>query len=250
MRYFLRLAYNGTAYHGWQVQPDMTTVQGVIQKSMSLLLRKEIEIVGAGRTDTGVHATEYFAHFDCEDLPVEDFIFRLNSLLPNDIAINNLYPMTEKAHARFDALLRSYTYTITTRKDPFLTGTAYYTWTKLDLNRMNKAAAILQTYHDFESFSKSNTDVNNYLCQIEEANWVQENHLLIFKITANRFLRNMVRAIVGTLINVGLGKQPPEQLHEIIASKNRSMAGVSVPAHGLSLTKITYPETIFRDKKL
>ncbi len=248
MRYFLKLAYNGTAYHGWQVQPGDVTVQDVLQKSMGLLLRKKTVVVGAGRTDTGVHASEYFAHFDSEEALAHEFVFKLNSLLPKDIAVYDIYEMTDEAHARFDALSRTYEYTITTRKDPFLLDKAYYSWGKIDLAQMNKAAEILKTYCDFEAFSKTKTTVNNYLCRIDEANWRQEGDLFIFKITANRFLRNMVRAIVGTMLDIGRGKRTPESLHEIITSKNRLNAGASAPAQGLSLIKISYPESIFRSQ--
>ncbi len=248
MRYFLKLAYNGTAYHGWQVQPGDVTVQDVLQKSMGLLLRKKMVVVGAGRTDTGVHASEYFAHFDSEETLNHDFALRLNSLLPKDIAVYQIHQMTDEAHARFDALSRTYEYTITTRKDPFLLDKAYYSWGKIDLAQMNQAAEILKTYCDFEAFSKTKTTVNNYLCRIDEANWRQEGDLFIFKITANRFLRNMVRAIVGTMLDIGRGKRTPESLHEIITSKNRLNAGASAPAQGLSLIKISYPESIFRSQ--
>lgn len=251
MRYFLKLAYNGTAYHGWQVQPDATTVQEVLEKSMSLLLRKKTDIVGAGRTDTGVHANEYFAHFDSEETLDYNFVFKLNSLLPKDIVVYDIYQMTDEAHARFDALSRTYAYTITTQKNPFLLDKAYYyTWGDLDISQMNKAAEILGTYQDFEAFSKTNTDVNNYLCRIDEANWHREGSIFIFKITANRFLRNMVRAVVGTMLDIGRGRQTPESLHNIINGKDRSNAGVSAPAQGLSLIKISYPEAIFRSKKI
>jgi tRNA pseudouridine38-40 synthase len=250
LRYFIKLAYNGTAYHGWQVQPGAITVQEVLEKSMGLLLRKKTVVVGAGRTDTGVHASEYFAHFDSDEALSQDFVFRLNSLLPKDIVVYGIYQMADEAHARFDALSRTYAYTITTQKNPFLLDNAYYSWGKLDISQMNKAAEILSTYQDFEAFSKTNTDVNNYLCRIDEANWSREGDLFIFKITANRFLRNMVRAIVGTMLEVGRVKRTPESLHEIIASKNRLNAGASAPAHGLSLIKISYPETIFRSQKI
>ncbi len=250
LRYFLKLAYNGTAYHGWQVQPGTATVQEVLEKSMGLLLRKKTDVVGAGRTDTGVHASEYFAHFDSEETLGHEFVFKLNSLLPKDIAVYDIYQMTDGAHARFDALSRTYAYTVTTQKDPFLLDKAYYSWGKLDISQMNKAAKILRTYQDFEAFSKTNTDVNNYLCRIDEANWSREEGLYIFKITANRFLRNMVRAVVGTMLDIGRGKQTPESLHEIIQGRNRSNAGASAPAQGLSLIKISYPEAIFRSQKI
>lgn len=248
MRYFLKLSYLGTKYHGWQIQQGVVTVQESIEKALTLLLRKKTTVVGAGRTDTGVHAAEYYLHFDTESAIDFDLVFKLNHLLPADIAVQECLTVQSDAHARYSALWRSYTYTITTQKNPFLTDTAYLFTQKLDLERMNQAAAILKDYEDFSSFSKSNTDVKHYLCQVRKAAWQSQGDLLVFNITANRFLRNMVRAIVGTLIDVGLGKTTPRDIHRIILNKNRSVAGYSVPAQGLSLTQITYPNDIFLEK--
>lgn len=248
MRYFLKLSYLGTRYHGWQIQPGAVTVQETLEKALTLFLRKKTAVVGAGRTDSGVHASEYFLHFDSEQVIDFDLVYKLNSLLPADIAVQECLPVQPDAHARFSALWRSYTYTLTRKKNPFVTETAYLFQQNLHLENMNQAAAILKDYEDFSSFSKSNTDVKHYLCQVREASWQSREDLLVFHITANRFLRNMVRAIVGTLLNIGLEKQNPKDMHRIILNKKRSDAGFSVPAQGLSLTRITYPENIFLEK--
>lgn len=244
MRYFLSLSYFGEAYHGWQRQPNAVTVQEVIEHALSTLIRSAISIVGAGRTDTGVHAREIFAHFDTEiELP-EDLVHRLNRLLPEDIAVNGLKEVPEEAHARFSAVARTYEYHIVRRKDPFERDRAYLLTRPLDIQAMNEAAELLKSYVDFECFSKSNTDVNTFNCQITSAYWEERGDLLIFHITADRFLRNMVRAIVGTLLEVGMGKLTLQDVKAIIKSKDRSEAGVSVPAKGLYLTRVDYPEGI------
>ncbi|MDD2986579.1 tRNA pseudouridine(38-40) synthase TruA [Flavobacterium sp.] len=242
MRYFIKFAYNGTLYHGWQSQPNALTVQETLQKALSLLFKKHIELVGAGRTDTGVHAKEMYAHFDFnEQLETNFWIPKLNSYLPKDIVIYEIIPVTAEAHARFDATSRTYEYYIHSFKDAFLTDLSWYHYYPLDLERMNEAASTLLEYTDFECFSKTNTDVFTYNCKITEAFWQKKGNQLIFTITADRFLRNMVRAIVGTLINIGQGKIEVAQLQKIIESKNRSEAGFSAPAHGLYLTQIKYP---------
>ncbi len=244
MRYFLELAYNGKAYHGWQNQPDAVSVQEVIEKALSTLLRKEITIVGAGRTDAGVHAKQMFAHFDYDEQLDSNLVFRLNSFLPKDIAIYDIFEVNEEAHTRFDATARTYEYWVTTRKDPFSMENAYLIHQRVDVEAMNEAAKVLFEYRDFKCFSKSNTDVRTYNCVIMKAEWEQRGRQLIFTVKADRFLRNMVRAIVGTLLEVGLGKSNIENVKKIIESKDRSNAGTSVPAHGLYLTEVTYPETI------
>ena len=242
MRYFIKLSYDGSAYHGWQNQPNAISVQEVIEKSLSTILNNDIEIVGAGRTDTGVHAKEMFAHFDY-DLPLADeFVFRMNSLLPKDIAIQNVFEMPSDAHARFDAVARTYNYHIHLFKDPFLNHFSYQYGRTLDLEKMNSACNILYDYSDFQCFSKSNTDVKTYDCEITMAQWSHFENRYVFTISANRFLRNMVRAIVGTMLMIGNGKLEVEELHNIIKSKNRSNAGFSVPSHGLYLTEVRYPE--------
>ncbi len=245
MRYFLELEYFGKAYHGWQRQPEAISVQQVVEESLRTLLQEEIEVVGAGRTDAGVHARQIFAHFDSEAKLSKSFIFRINSLLPKDIAVKDLLLVKADAHARFNAVSRSYEYHITTRKNVFVNDSAYFVKRELDVEKMNEAAKILLQYSDFKCFSRSRTDVHTYNCSIQEARWEQQGSTLIFYITADRFLRNMVRAIVGTLLQIGLGKIEVQELHRIINSKDRSQAGASVPAHGLYLTRILYPNSIF-----
>ncbi|MBD3581440.1 tRNA pseudouridine(38-40) synthase TruA [Flavobacterium selenitireducens] len=241
MRYFLEFSYNGTHYCGWQIQPDAASVQGTLQKSLSTLLGETITIVGAGRTDTGVHAKLMYAHFDTEaffEIPV--LLHRLNSFLPQDIAVSDIIPTHDDAHARFDATARTYEYHIHTKKNVFLEQLSWQHSRRLDLEQMNLAARQLLLHEDFESFSKTNTDVRTFRCNITEAHWEQLGDRLIFTISADRFLRNMVRAIVGTLIQVGLGKTTVAQFNTIIESKNRSKAGFSVPAKGLYLVAIKY----------
>ena len=249
MRYFIELAYNGTSYHGWQMQPNAVSVQEVLEKTLSTLVREEIKVVGAGRTDAGVHARQLFAHFDvAEAIEVEKTVYKLNSFLPKDISIQGIRNVADEAHARFHATSREYEYLITLRKDPFQQDLAYQINLKPDVALMNKAAEILLLYSDFQCFSRSNTDVKTYLCRVTKAVWEMEGFTLKFTITADRFLRNMVRAIVGTLLDVGFGKITLDQVHEIIKSKDRSNAGASAPAHGLYLTKVCYPHTIFVTK--
>lgn len=242
MRYFIRFAYNGSDYHGWQIQPDAVSVQEVLTKALNTLLRTEIELVGAGRTDAGVHARTMFAHFDTT-LIFDDrkLVQKMNSFLPEDITVFAITTVHDDAHARFDATSRSYEYHIHTYKNSFLKNLSFYHFRSLNVENMNKAAAILLEYEDFECFSKTHTDVFTFNCTITKAYWELKNDQLIFNITANRFLRNMVRAIVGTLLNVGLGKIEVEEVRNIIASKNRGKAGFSVPAHGLYLTQVVYP---------
>lgn len=246
------MAYNGKAYHGWQIQPNAITVQETIEKALSTLLNAPIGITGAGRTDTGVHASQMFAHFDFDSkINEKDLVYKLNSFLPKDIAIIDIFRVVDDAHARFDALKRTYNYNVTTKKNVFCFNSAYYISQELDVEKMNEACKILTEYKDFQCFSKSNTDVKTYNCTITYAKWENINELLVFTISADRFLRNMVRAIVGTLINIGLGKTTLTDLCDIIKSKDRSRAGFSVPAHGLFLNEVQYPEHIkFETPKL
>ena len=245
MRYFIELSYNGKNYHGWQIQPDTITVQGVLEKALSTLLRKEIQVVGAGRTDAGVHAKQLFAHFDFDKIEgVSEFQFKLNSFLPKDISIQNLFEVNKDAHARFNAVEREYEYVVSLQKDPFLEDFAHLIHHQPNMELMNEAANELLNYKDFQCFSRSNTDVKTYYCDVKKAFWKEENSQLIFTISADRFLRNMVRAIVGTLLDIGFKKTSLEEFHEIIKSKNRSKAGTSAPAKGLYLTKVLYPESI------
>jgi tRNA pseudouridine38-40 synthase len=245
LRYFLEIAYNGKNFHGWQNQPDAISVQEKIEEALSTLLRTKIEIVGAGRTDAGVHAKQLFAHFDYNGTAsIDNLIFRLNSYLPKTIAILDFFPVKADAHARFDALSRTYEYVISMGKDPFSEDFAYQLQQQPDVEAMNEAAKILLQHNDFQCFSRSKTDVKTYFCKIYEAYWTEKEKQLIFTITADRFLRNMVRAIVGTLLDVGFHKIAVAEMHSIIASKKRSNAGTSVPANGLYLTKITYPDNL------
>ncbi|MFD2565088.1 tRNA pseudouridine(38-40) synthase TruA [Aquimarina rubra] len=246
MRYFLELSYNGTPYHGWQRQPNAISVQEVLENSLSTVLRTKIDVVGAGRTDTGVHAKQIMAHFDSlMELDTVQLKYKLNSILPPEIAIHTVSLVKEDAHARFDAVSRSYEYIISLSKDPFRIHNAYYLKRELDLDLMNEAAKLLLNYTNFKCFSKSKTDVKTYNCKITNAVWERKDDLLVFRISANRFLRNMVRAIVGTLIEIGEHKLNLDDLKNIIKSENRSKAGYSVPAHGLYLTEVQYPKTIY-----
>lgn len=241
----MQLAYNGSAYYGWQIQPEAITVQETIEKALSTILKTELQIVGAGRTDTGVHASQMFAHFDVKNpiIPI-DLKYRLNSFLPKDIAIESIFEVAHDAHTRFDATKRTYNYNIALVKNVFKNDYSYYVSQELDIEKMNNASKILLDYTNFQCFSKSNTDVKTYNCTIEEAHWQLQGDMLVFTISADRFLRNMVRAIVGTLISIGLGKLTVEDMHLIIASRDRRKAGFSVPAKGLFLTKVQYPRTI------
>ncbi|WP_317163467.1 tRNA pseudouridine(38-40) synthase TruA [Mucilaginibacter arboris] len=269
-RYFAELAFDGTKYHGWQIQQNAVSVQEVFNKALGVLLRQPIETVGCGRTDTGVHARQLFAHFDIggegagfeargagdergtgsgergavnpEPSTISHRLkTSLNALLPKDIAVKNIIPVAADAHARFDATLRAYEYHIHFGKDPFKQNYSWQLRDFPDLELMNQAANIIKKYRDFSCFSKSNTQVKTNFCVIKEACWQPKEDGLIFHISADRFLRNMVRAIVGTLIAVGRKEMEPEAVRKIIESKNRSNAGVSVPACGLYLTKVVYP---------
>ena len=249
MRYFIEIAYDGTPYHGWQRQPNAVTVQEVLEKALTTLLRRDIQVTGAGRTDAGVHARQLFAHFDLDklfDAPAcGQLTFRLNRLLPQSIAVKSVFQVDEEAHARFDATSRSYEYWLTPKKNPFLVDRALLVQWQLDFEAMNHAAEILLGRKDFKCFSRSKTDVKTYLCKITEAQWKQVDGSYVFRVSADRFLRNMVRAIVGTLIEIGQGKKPVSEMQVIISARERSQAGASVPAHGLYLMDITYPNTIY-----
>ena len=242
LRYFIEFAYNGTHYHGWQYQPNAISVQETLNTVFSTLLQEKIDIVGAGRTDTGVHASQMFGHFDTDkELDTKKLIYKANAFLPKDIVVYRIIKVADEAHARFDATSRTYHYHISSQKNVFDNGLTWHYHHELDLEAMNTAAKILLDFNDFECFSKSNTDVFTYNCKITEAYWKKENNTLIFTITADRFLRNMVRAIVGTLVNVGLHKISTADFITIIESKSRKKAGFSVPAQGLFLTNVTYP---------
>lgn len=242
MRYFIEFAYNGKNFHGFQSQPDASSVQETLEKALTTLFREPIAIVGAGRTDTGVHAKQMFAHFETElELESDYWSHKLNSFLPPSIVVYRIFSVHPDAHARFDATSRTYKYYIHLFKDAFIVDGSWYHSNPLDIQKMNEASAILLEYSDFECFSKVHTDVNTFHCKITTAHWEQKENQLIFTITADRFLRNMVRAIVGTLVNIGLGKIEVADLHKIIESKDRGKAGFSVPAQGLYLVNVTYP---------
>lgn len=245
MRYFIRLAYNGKPYHGWQRQENAPSVQALLEETLSLLIREKVELTGCGRTDTGVHARNYYAHFDtnqCFDKTAcEQFIFKWNSFLPADVVIYDLFPVDENIHARFSAVSRTYHYYIDHQKNPFNQDFAYAYYHRLDIEKMNDAALLLFEYEDFSCFSKAHTQVKTNLCKIEKACWTETGSQYIFEVKANRFLRNMVRAIVGTLLEVGRGKMDKEGFRNVILHKNRALAGVSVPAKGLFLTNVVYP---------
>lgn len=241
MRYFLELSYNGKNYHGWQAQPDAVSVQQKINEALSTMFQQTIDVVGAGRTDTGVHAKQMFAHFDVDILLDKNYVFKINSILPDDIVVHNLYKVNDDKHARFDAISRSYEYKIWLGRNPFLLDFSWQIHSqKPNVEAMNQAASLLLNYTNFKSFSKVKTDVYTYNCTVLKAEWIQNNNELTFYITANRFLRNMVRAIVGTLLDVGLGKISVADFEQIILSEDRSSAGLSVPAKGLFLTAIKY----------
>jgi tRNA pseudouridine38-40 synthase len=246
MRYFIYLSYDGARYHGWQIQPNGTSVQEVLGKALSTLLREPIEVTGAGRTDAGVNASLMVAHFDTQQPMIEaQLVYRLNKFLPSDIAISHIRRVTDDAHARFSATSRTYTYHIVTSKTPF-EPYAYRFPQPLDFDLMNEAAQTLFDYIDFTSFSKLHTDVKTNNCRIMHAEWTQVSPIKWqFTITADRFLRNMVRAIVGTLLDVGRGVLTIQQFREIIEKKDRCSAGTSVPGHALFLSNITYPNNLF-----
>lgn len=243
MRYFLKLAYNGANYHGWQSQPNAESVQECIEKALSMVLREPIAITGAGRTDAGVNAAVMYAHFDVNE-PLKDtttLVMRLNSILGKDISIYDVLPVHDDAHARFDATARTYKYFVHTEKSPFLYPFSWKSTCKLDFDLMNEAAELLKGYTDFTSFSKLHTDVATNNCKITHARWEQEGGQWVFTITADRFLRNMVRAIVGTLVDVGRGKLTIEQFCQVIEKKDRCSAGTSMPGNALFLWKVEYP---------
>jgi tRNA pseudouridine38-40 synthase len=247
-RYFIFIAYKGTSYHGWQLQPNAVTVQKVLEETLSTVLCEQISTIGAGRTDTGVHASYFCAHFDTSysDLSViKNLIFRLNCVLPRDISVSSIQKVISDANARFSAVSRTYNYYIIKRKDPFKEDYSWYLHGNTDVKTMNEACEILMKYNDFTSFSKLHSGSKTNICQIYSAFWKENEHGLVFTIKADRFLRNMVRAIVGTIIETGIGKMNLTQFERVILDKNRCSAGKSVPAKGLFLTDIEYPPEIF-----
>ena len=246
MRYFITFAYRGTDFHGSQTQPNGNTVQAEMEAAFATILRKHIALTFAGRTDAGVHAKKMVAHFDVEHAVPTNFAARLNNLLPDSIAITDLQRVTDEAHARFDAVERTYHYRITTRKNPFSSQVRTRVAPILDFTAMNKAATLLLGQQDFASFCRTHTDVKTTICTVKEARWIVENDSeAYFVITADRFLRNMVRAVVGTLFEVGRGKMTEEEFKAVIAAQNRCSAGHSAPAEGLALVEIKYPKEIY-----
>ena len=245
MRYFVWISFDGTAYHGWQIQPNGMSVQERLQQSLSTLLRQPVEVIGAGRTDAGVHARQMAAHFDIDrDLDCQQLAYRLNRILPKDISCSGVQRVSDDVHARFSATRRTYRYYIHTRRDPFARHYSVLMNWSLDFQRMNEAAAFLLTVDDFKAFCKANADNKTTLCHVSKARWVQtSDSTYYFEIAANRFLRNMVRAVVGTLIDVGRHTISMDQFATIVKRGNRSDAGQSMPAHGLFLWQIEYDDT-------
>jgi tRNA pseudouridine38-40 synthase len=246
-RYFIEIAFKGSAFHGWQIQPNAISVQEIINKAISTVLREKIKTVGAGRTDAGVHARCFTAHFDCNafDSGLKSrIIYGLNSILPDDITVNDLYPVISNAHARFSAISRTYEYRVSRKKNPFEKEFSWFFLHPLNIELMNSACALLQQYNDYTSFSKLHSGVKTNLCKIYRAFWTEQGDILVFTIEADRFLRNMVRAIVGTLIDVGTEKITMNEFEKIIQARNRNAASLSVPAQGLFLIKISYPDSI------
>lgn len=247
-RYFIELAYKGTNFHGWQIQPNAVSVQECLEKALKTITRETIAVTGAGRTDTGVHASYYVAHIDSENLNLDhpDFTHKLNSFLNKDVVVFSISKVQSDAHARFNAVSRTYQYHINLRKDPFTQDTSWYFFRQPDINVMNEANRILFEYTDFTSFSKLHTDVKTNNCKIFLAEWTQSGANIIFTVKADRFLRNMVRALVGTILEVGTGKINLDEFRAIIERKDRGEAGLSVPAHGLFLADVEYPEMLFK----
>ena len=241
-RYFIHMAYDGSRYHGYQIQPHSASVQQTLEQCLSLKLGQTVSVTGCGRTDTGVHARNYYAHFDIENV-IEDtvsLVHQINAFLPTDIAVYRIWKVAPELHARFSAVSRTYHYYITRTKNPFHTQDAYFLYGDLDVGKMQQAANSLLDYQDFTSFSKVHTQVKTNICKVMEARWIEQDGLLVFRIKADRFLRNMVRAIVGTLLEVGKGRMSLEGFRAVIERKDRCEAGTSVPAHALFLEDVEY----------
>lgn len=241
LRYFLELAYNGSAFYGWQVQPGKVTVQGTINQVLSTIFRQSIHVVGCGRTDTGVHASQFFLHFDTNEKAPSNLLHKLNRMLPNEIAVRRVLPVAPEAHARFDAVKRSYCYQIHFHKNPFLYTTSYYCYYSLDIKKMKNVAATLVHYKNFEAVSKANDDVKHSLCSIYSSIITEENQGLRFEISANRFLHNMIRRLMGLLIEVGKGSITEQEVEEVFTTGQRFKRNFVAPAHGLTLTEVKYP---------
>ena len=241
-RYFIHMAYNGAAYCGWQTQPGLPTVQLTLEQTLSTLLRQPIAVVGCGRTDTGVHASDFYAHFDADaGIDCDNVVFKLNNMLPPDIAIFGIFAVAGNAHARFDATARTYQYHVSDRRLPFRQGQYTRIWFRPDIDLMNRAAKVLMEYDDFTSFAKLHTQVKTNICHLSQARWEAVGDEWVFTIRSNRFLRNMVRSVTGTLLDVGRGKLTIDGLRRIVERRDRCAAGVSMPACGLFLTRVEYP---------
>ena len=247
-RYFIFISFKGTYYHGWQIQPNSVTVQKILDEALCVVLNEKISTIGAGRTDTGVHASFFCAHFDSispDLLTLGNLIFRLNQYLPVDISVNSIKKVFPDANARYSAVSRTYKYYISRIKDPFLDSSSWYLYGKIEVIEMNKACRIIFNHLDFTSFSRLHSGTKSNICKIYDAVWKESDNRLVFTIKADRFLRNMVRAIVGTMVEIGSGKMDLKEFEEIILAKDRCKAGKSAPAKGLFLVDIEYPEEIF-----
>ncbi|CAN5377752.1 tRNA pseudouridine(38-40) synthase TruA [soil metagenome] len=246
MRYFFEICYNGANYHGWQSQSNAIGIQQKVEETLTQLFREKISIVGSGRTDTGVHCKQQFFHADIDkEFDSDNLIIRLNSFLPKDIAIRSIKKVKPDASARYEAFERTYEYHITRTKDPLREGLSFYFYKPIDLPTLQQAATLLIGKHDFECFSKVKTDVNHFICDVKQAEWNQKGDLLVFTITANRFLRGMVRAIIGTLLDTGTRKMTIEEFRSVLKSKDRKKAGMNAPPEGLFLMSVKYPKSIF-----
>jgi tRNA pseudouridine38-40 synthase len=246
MRYFFEIAYHGANYNGWQSQHNATGVQTVVENVLTKIFRSHVKIVGSGRTDTGVHCEQQYFHTDIEKgFRAEEVLLKINSFLPRDIVIRSVTPVKADASARYDAIERSYRYQITRVKNPFLQGLSLHYFKEVNIGNMERAAALLEGERDFECFSKVKTDVNHFICDVKRAHWMEKGNELTFTVSANRFLRGMVRSIVGTLLDVGTGKISEKDFLGILQSKDRKKAGANVPAHGLYLERVKYPVRIF-----
>lgn len=247
-RYFIFISYKGTSYHGWQIQPNAVTIQMILEEALSVVLNEKISAIGAGRTDAGVHALYFCAHFESispDLLTVKNLIFRLNQYLPEDISVGSLKKVIPDANARYSAISRTYKYYISRIKDPFFNNSSWYLHGNIDIETMNQACDLLSRQVDFTSFSRLHSGVKSNICKIYKCSWKESDNRLVFTIKADRFLRNMVRAIVGTIVEIGFGKMDLKEFEEIINAKDRCKAGKSAPAKGLFLVDIEYPEEIF-----
>jgi len=243
-RYFLEVAYKGANYSGFQIQENAHTVQAEVEKALAVFFRQRISLTGSSRTDAGVHALQNYFHFDFEEVIDRRKLYNINAILPRDIVLKDIFPVEGGAHCRFDAISREYRYYIYRKKDPFLDDRAFFFPYKLDIKQLEGAAAIIQRFTDFTSFSKRSTQVKTFICAIQESRWLVENECLVYQVTANRFLRGMVRGLVGTMLQVGRGKLTLAEFEDILHRKDNQHADFSVPGHGLFLLRVSYPVSI------